>query len=193
MKLGTIGQRERALVAIIAVTAVVVAWKHLQPTLLDFARGGAGSTGDVSGFRQREAARADILELHLSALETSGGEYEPDRNIFRYGQKPKPPPAPRPAAVAPVRVAPRPSGPPPPPPPPKPPPIDFTLLGIFGSEHRRIAVLTDGDSWYQNALEQDVVREKFILHKIGLESVDFKFVGFPDAEPERIEIRKDDG
>ena len=39
-----------------------------------------------------------------------------------------------------------------------------------------------------NALEQQVIHEKFIVHEIGYESVDFKFVGFPDAAPERIEI-----
>ena len=71
---------------------------------------------------------------------------------------------------------------------PRPPPLDLKLLGIFGPESRRIAVLTDGDGWFQNALEQEVIREQFIVHNIGYESVDFTFVGFPDVEPERIEI-----
>lgn len=62
------------------------------------------------------------------------------------------------------------------------------MLGIFGPEDRRIAVLTDGEGWFQNALEQEVVRDKFIVHKIGYESVDFKFVGFPGTAPERVEI-----
>ncbi len=62
------------------------------------------------------------------------------------------------------------------------------MLGIFGPEDRRIAVLTDGKDWFQNALEEEVIHEKFIVHQIGYESVDFKFVGFPDVEPERIEI-----
>ena len=40
------------------------------------------------------------------------------------------------------------------------------------------------------ALEQEVIREQFIVHKIGYESVDFKFIGFPDVEPERVKIGK---
>ncbi len=187
MKVGTLGQRERGLLAILAILLVIAVWRYVQPALMSIASGGAGSVGKVSGFRPRAGARDEILGLRLSDLNVDGGEYEPDRNIFRYGAKPKPPPPP-PPPPPPVRVAPRPTGPPPPPPPPQPPPLDVTLVGIFGPEHRRIAVLTDGDAWFQNALEQEVIREKFIVHKIGFESVDFRFVGFPDAEPKRIEI-----
>ena len=50
-----------------------------------------------------------------------------------------------------------------------------------------MAVLSDAEILV-NALEGDVVKEKFIVHRIGYESVDLKFVGFPDAAPARIEV-----
>jgi hypothetical protein len=65
--------------------------------------------------------------------------------------------------------------------------VDVTLLGIFGPEDRRIAVLQDGETLI-NALRGDVVKEKFIIHRIGYETVDLRFVGFPDVPPARIEI-----
>ena len=188
MEVGTIGTRERVLLAILGVVATYLAWGYVKPSLLSFASGGTSSLENVGRVSQSREARKDISELRLSALEVSGGEYEPDRNIFRYGEKRKPPPPPPPPPRQPVRAAPRKPGPPPPPPAPKPPPLDLKLLGIFGPESRRIAVLTDGDEWFQNALEQEVIHEKFIVHKIGYESVDFKFVGFPDVGPERIKI-----
>ena len=74
------------------------------------------------------------------------------------------------------------------PPKPQPPPVDVTLLGIFGPERRRIAVLTDNEGTIINALEREVIREKFIVDRIGFESVDIGFVGFPDVAPQRLEF-----
>lgn len=187
MKVGTLGQREKVLLGILAVLTVIAAWRYIKPAMLSFASGGAGNVGRVSGFSPRPDARKPIVELKLAALEVQGSEYEPDRNIFSYGQKPRPAPPP-PPPPPPPRPEPRRPGPPPPPAAPKPPPLDLKLVGIFGPEGRRIAVLTDGDGWFQNALEKEVIREQFEVHKIGYESVDFKFVGFPNVEPERLEI-----
>ncbi len=185
MKVGTIGPRERVLLPILALVALSGAWKYMKPAILSFASGGSGNV--AGGVTPRKKPRQEIVDLGLSNLEARGGEYEPDRNIFRYGAKPKPPPPPPPPPRAP-RAAPRNAGPPPPPAAPKPPPLNLKLLGIFGPEARRIAVLTDGDGWFLNALEEEVVRDQFVVHKIGYQSVDFSFVGFPDVEPERIEI-----
>ncbi len=187
MKIGTLGQRERVLLGFLLLLAPFAVWKYLKPAILSLASGGSGSVRNVGGVKPRQVAHREIVALGLSALEGRGGEYEPERNLFRYGEKPKPPPPPPPPPRQ-ARVKPRPTGPPPPPPPPKPPPLDLELLGIFGPEKRRIAVLTDGDGWFQNALEQEVIREQFIVHRIGYESVDFKFVGFPDVEAERVKI-----
>ncbi|MEM6795176.1 MAG: hypothetical protein AAF725_14450, partial [Acidobacteriota bacterium] len=85
--------------------------------------------------------------------------------------------------------------PPPPPPPreppppavPQPPSVDFTVLGLFGPESRRIAVLIDGEDLI-NALERDVVKEEFVIDRIGYQTVSIAFVDFPDAEPVVLEI-----
>ena len=37
-------------------------------------------------------------------------------------------------------------------------------------------------------LEQGVLNEKFIVDRIGFESVDLGFVGFPDAKAKTLEI-----
>jgi hypothetical protein len=80
-------------------------------------------------------------------------------------------------------------GPPPPPPPPQPPPIDFELLGIFGPKSRRIVAITDGETNI-NALLGQEFKEKFIVDRIGFESIDVRFVGFPDVPPKRVEIEE---
>ncbi|RMH15567.1 MAG: hypothetical protein D6696_20455 [Acidobacteria bacterium] len=67
------------------------------------------------------------------------------------------------------------------------PPIDVSLLGIFGPENRRIAALTDGETII-NALEGEEINGKFIVDRIGFESIDLRFVGFPDVPPETLEI-----
>jgi hypothetical protein len=70
---------------------------------------------------------------------------------------------------------------------PKPPAIDITYLGSFGPESRKIAVFSDGTTIH-NALVGDVVNDKFIVASIGYESVDLKFVGFPDQPAERLAV-----
>lgn len=184
--MSNLGTRERNLLAILALLLPIFAWQYLAP--LWTGGGGLGIGG--GGSRDRTAAGVssqEIVDLRLEALAVETGQYEPGRNIFRYAPPP-PPPAPLPPPPLPPRPASTEPPPPAPPPEPKPPPLDLTLLGILGPDHRRIAVLRDSEEALINALENDVVLEKFIVYRIGLESVDFKFVGFPDAAPARIEI-----
>lgn len=81
---------------------------------------------------------------------------------------------------------------PPPPPEPVPPPFQMTYLGSFGTASRKIAVFTDGKEIY-NVREGDVIEGKFIIAKIGYESVDVKFVGFPDHRYTRVPIASKGG
>lgn len=180
-------ERQRAMLAILAIVALFIIWKNLRPVLLDFVGGGASGAGQVAAIEPREVPRSRVVDLRLEALEAVPGEYQPDRNIFRYGVKPAPPPPPPPPRV--VRTPPPPAPPPPPPLPvvPQPPEIDLALLGVLGPERRRIAVLTDGELLI-NVLKGDVIDGKFIVHQIGYESIDFKFVGFPEVDPARVEI-----
>lgn len=70
---------------------------------------------------------------------------------------------------------------------PKPPPFTLSYLGNFGPESRRIAVFSDGKTIY-NALEGETIAGKFIVADIGYESVDIRFVGFPDWPPQRLAV-----
>jgi len=50
----------------------------------------------------------------------------------------------------------------------------------------RIAVFAKGNEIF-NALAGDVLLEDFIVDKIGFESADIRFVGFPDTPGTRLE------
>jgi hypothetical protein len=80
-----------------------------------------------------------------------------------------------------------PSGPPTPLPTPTPPPVTFELIGIFGPTDRPIAALRSGAEII-NAREGDIVLRVFRIQKIGYESVDVGFVGFPPSESRRLAI-----
>ena len=56
----------------------------------------------------------------------------------------------------------------------------MNYLGSFGPPEKRLAVFTDGKTIH-NALEGEVLDNKFIVAHIGYESVDIQFVGFPDV------------
>ncbi|MEM7583806.1 MAG: hypothetical protein AAF560_10535 [Acidobacteriota bacterium] len=181
-------KRERALLGVLVLLFPIGLWQVFGPMLQRFAQRDNGGGVSVGTVQQRAVARQQIADLRLEALDVKSGEYEPERNLFLFGRRPPPPPPPR------VERGPAPPPPPPPPPPrprdrkPKPPPVDVTLLGLFGPERQRIAVLTDPDGAIINAQLEEIVREKFIVHSIGLESVDLTFVGFPDEPPVRLEI-----
>lgn len=179
--------QRRLLVLLVAGVVMIGLWQW-APGALDL--------GDGIARDRREAKRIalthdDVVELHMDALGGDSQAYTPGRNIFRFGPPPAPPPPPpRPVPPPPP---PRVAGPPPPPPPfvPKPPRLDVDLLGIFGPANRRIAVFRQSDGkTVINAMEQEVVNEKFIVHQIDLLAVDFKFVGFPDVPPERLTIEE---
>lgn len=72
---------------------------------------------------------------------------------------------------------------------PRPPEVTLRYLGSFGPRDRRIAVFEDSDgSGVLNAREGQTLQGKFIVDKIGYESVDLRFVGFPDEPPRRLGI-----
>jgi hypothetical protein len=141
-----------------------------------------------------------VEELRVADLAIQPREYSPGRDPWRFVDPPPPP------------------EPPPPPPPrgptpeelaamraaeeraaqlraqqaaelakPKPPPFTLSYLGNFGPESRRIAVFSDGKTIY-NALEGETLAGKFIVADIGYESVDIRFVGFPDWPPQRLAV-----
>ncbi|HEY3173332.1 MAG TPA: hypothetical protein VGK86_12230 [Thermoanaerobaculia bacterium] len=127
------------------------------------------------------------LEPHLR-----GGAVDTGRDLFDFREPtatppppPTPAPPPPPAPGQPGFVGPLP--PPPPPPTPAPPEIPFKLIGIFGPKERPIAVFQLGDQ-IVNAREGDVVLRYWRVQKVGYESVDVGFVGFPPTESRRLPI-----
>jgi hypothetical protein len=142
-----------------------------------------------------------VEELQVAALTIRPGEYTPGRDPWRFVDPPppKPPPPPPPPSAAELEArrraeeeaarlraemlrqqqeeAAK----------PKPPPFTMSYLGNFGPPNRRFAVFSDGKTIY-NAREGEVLAGKFIVADIGYESVDIRFVGFPDWPPQRLAV-----
>ena len=123
---------------------------------------------------------------------------EDGRNIFRYGpppapETPPPPPGPTPEEIQrrreqqQRRLAAQQNARPATPPKAVPPSIDFKFLGSFGPEGRLLAVFSNGEE-ILDVFEGEVFLEKFIVRKIGMESVTIGFVGFEDEQVEVIEV-----
>jgi hypothetical protein len=72
----------------------------------------------------------------------------------------------------------------PPPPEAKPPELTLEYLGRFGPTEKKVAVLSDGKRTF-NALEGDVIDNRFIVGRIGYESVEIRLVGFSAGEASR--------
>ncbi|MEO8198565.1 MAG: hypothetical protein ABI689_17770 [Thermoanaerobaculia bacterium] len=170
----------------------------LKPATAAAARSaGATSAKFGKGSRQAEAELPkEIVELRVADLESQPRALSVGRDPFRFGPPPPPPPPPPPtkaeleemrrqeqarreaaeraAREAMIR---------------KPPPVTVVYLGSFGPEKRRIAVFADdkGENLY-NVLVGEIVEGKFIVDRIGYESVDIKFVGFPDEPARRLPI-----
>ncbi len=76
---------------------------------------------------------------------------------------------------------------PPPPPPPVPPQFTYKFIGMFGRPQSPIATFArDGE--IVNAKVGDVIEGKFVLRRIGIESAEISFVGFPPDVTKRIPL-----
>jgi len=143
-----------------------------------------------------------VAVLRMADLDRVPPSSTPGRDPWRFVDPPPPPPPPLPA---------------PPPPPsaeelrrmeeerrraeeaarlaaieaakPNPPEFAMEYLGNFGPPERKIAVFSNGKKTY-NVLEGDVIENKFIVARIGYESVDIRFVGFPDWPAKRVGVRR---
>lgn len=136
----------------------------------------------------------DVPIITSRDLEPLRGQRESGagRNIFDQ-RPPTPIPPPTPTKAPPPPPPPGsqefvgPLPPPPPTPTPAPPEIAFKFIGSFGPKDRPFAVLTQGDQ-IVNARQGDVVFERFIVRRVGYESVDVGFVGFRPTETRRLGI-----
>ena len=202
--------RERKLLLLLgglgALAGLRLLWALLAPPALptlkpapSAAARSAGATSGKFGRGTRKSAAElprEIVELQLADLATQPHALSVGRDPFRFGPLPPPPPPPPPtraaleemrrqeearrlAAENAAREAMI----------PKPPPVTVVYLGSFGPEKLRIAVFADdkGENLY-NVRVGEIVEGKFIVDRIGYESVDIKFVGFPDEPAKRLPI-----
>lgn len=183
--------RRPLLLGLLGVAILALAYKYAGPLL--FGQGEALSAAAAQ--RVTRVALPEVEQLRLSQLDGRSESYRPGRDPFQFAAPPPPPPPTREelAAAEQRRIEeealrrqldtqrqieqsiPR--------------PPEFTLkyLGNFGPPTRPVAVFSDGSNIY-NALRGDTIDGRFILAEIGLESVEIRFVGFPEAPARRVGI-----
>jgi hypothetical protein len=147
--------------------------------------------------------------VRLDLLDAESGSYKSDRNLFAYKEPPPPPPPQAPPPPAPPPDQDKDGVPdfrdncvsmanpdqqdidrdgigsicddpevPPPPPPPVPPQFTWKFIGMFGPARNPIATFTrEGE--IVNARAGEVIEGKFVLRRIGIESAEIGYVGFP--------------
>ncbi|MEM9290247.1 MAG: hypothetical protein AAGD01_01040 [Acidobacteriota bacterium] len=182
--------QQKVIALVLVLFAILMLWRSWPDS-------GQGSGGEAfvdarrsneraRGDRARNAARApqEVNALHLAALEPQDGSFEVGRNLWAYYTPPPPPPPPPPPVVE-RRAAPPPPAGPPPPRGPRLPTVTVDYMGYFGPDSRRIAVFSDDDTVY-NVREGAVLQEKFIVERIGLESVYLKYVDFQDLPAKQL-------
>jgi hypothetical protein len=160
-------------------------------------RGGAGVEDEPSAPRagrraaSREMTADEVPVIHKEDFNPPRGAGPADtgRDLFDLRDPTRPPlPTPTPRPPAPGEgafVGPLP--PPPPTPTPRPPEVTFKFLGSFGPKDHPIAVIQQGDDVF-NARAGDTLFGKFVVRKVGYESIDVGFVGFADSETKRLAI-----
>ena len=191
-------KRQVLLLALLLVLLAVVWWRF-GPSL--GGGGGRGGGAVTPGFSSRQATTEadglpEVVDLRLDDLQAVSGEFEQGRDPFNQ-REPEPEPTPPPPETSrtalqeamerarqqrneesKARMAQA---------TPKPPPVDVVFLGSFGPSSSRLAVFSDGSEIF-NVGEGDVLKNKFIVVRIGFESADLGFVGFPEAPAQRLEI-----
>ena len=125
----------------------------------------------------------------VADFEPHSGAHAVRRNLFAFDE-----PAPRIERPAAPRVAEVPVAPPiiaapieVPPAAPQPPAFDFRYIGHFGPEADPIAAFARNGE-IVNARRGETIDGRFVVHAIGIESVDIRFVGFPSAAPKRVKM-----
>lgn len=212
---GSSPSRQKTLLLILGGLALITAWRYFGPSSQGdadlrgpvAARPAVDSEGDAVG-RSRPASRSEsrpprpgdrVSQIRIAELDGIPSLGATGRDPWSFVDPPPPPPVkqppPRPLSAAELeamrrqreleeerrRLAAIEAA--------KPRPAEFTwqYIGQFGPANKRIAVFSDGKKTY-NALEGETLDKKFILARIGLESVEIRFVGFPEVPAKRVGI-----
>lgn len=181
-----LSSRERNLLIVLGIVALVVLWRVAGSDGARPAGSGTGEDGEEFGLGE-----PPVVSMALLARLAEG--YDPEgRDLFKYGKKPPPPPDPkvleakrkaddarRQAAAA--AAAKRKNTPPPAPRGPVPPKINFTYVGYFGPKDDKIAVFEEKDE-VLIARRGETLLDDFRVVEIQYESV---VIGFTDPRFEK--------
>ncbi len=192
-----ISERERRLIGVLIFLGTAWGlwnlWKLARPEV-PAAPAAAERTAGRSGHAPRGHAASvpdHVVVIQTDRLDPSAHDLTVGRDPFRFGPVAPPPPSAEELArrraeeeerrrLAERQVAAEPSGP-------RPPEVTLLYLGNFGPPGTPIAVFVDAARTnVYDAHEGDTLEGKFIVQKIGYESVDLAFVGFPDAPAKRL-------
>jgi hypothetical protein len=206
--------RTKLLLAVLGLLLLYLGWHYLGPSGGIGDGGGVGGSNDLGNMnpvgrvaqRETKPPVEEIVDLKVADLQPQSHEYTVGRDPWHFAEPPPPPPAPpipppppltaeqlraqreaeellrrqqeeaaRLAAEEEAR--------------PKPPPFTLKYIGRFGPADRPIAVFTDADGKeILNVQQGERIQGKFILSQIGLESVEIRFVDFPNVPAQRLPI-----
>lgn len=184
----------KGLLALLGLVVVVLAFRYwpgtppAEPASPRPAGAGAGT--------RRATSPQSPSEIPSLAFDEGRGEIggEVVRNVFAFHVPPTPTPKPVPPTPTPLPmpgsadfIGPRLPTPTPTPTPIVAPAIPYKAVGVFGPRERPIVTFEDGPRLI-NAREGDVLDGRFILRRVGRESVDFAFVGLPPEITKRIPV-----
>lgn len=163
------------------------------------ASGPAGPPAGLEGVdteRARPGAAAGGAEPvpTLAAFDRAGAKGAVVRNVFRFYDKPTPVPTRVPPTPTPIftPIGPRFPTATPTATPIVPPPIPYKVIAVFGPKNRLIVSFEDAGRLI-NAREGDVLDGRFLLRKIGFESVEFGFTNLPADITRRVPVPRPDG
>lgn len=160
-------------------------------------------TKKVSKKEKKEILKPPVVDLSMLQKGLEEKSFSIGRNIFRYGVPKRTETTTaepgreggRNAQRVPPKVVPEPltfqEQPQPPrietPQKKEPPYFNYRYLGFFGPQDKKLAVFSDGKEII-DVFEGETIMDKFILKKIGYESVTIGFVGFPEDITQKIEV-----
>jgi hypothetical protein len=164
-------RRQRWLLGLLAVAAVVAAIYYLRPEPAASLPAPSNTRAAGRGGAASPSA-ATAPDVHLGALEADRPQPgSTERNLFRFRPKAPPPPPPVASRPPPPEAT---AGPPPTPPV---PPITLKYIGVIAVESsgRKIAGLSDGrEVWHGS--EGDVILGQYKILRIGTESIEMSYV-----------------
>jgi len=211
------GSRTKLLLGILAVLVLFVVWRYIGPSGPSGGGIGDGGRDDdfenmtLPMNRPRVNSEVkppveEIVDLRVADLQPRPRDYRVGRDPWRFAEPPPAPPPPPPppprqptkaeleaqrlaqeemlrqqaeaARLAAIEAA-----------RPKPPPFTLKCIGKFGPAARPIAVFTDADGkTIVNVQQGEEIQGKWLLAQVGLESVEIRFVEFPDEPALRLPI-----